>query len=89
MSKSILVIDTKDLKDMIEVLRMNEMYCEANVLEQCPLQETTELLEALEWLNRRARIWGECDLPEEKNGFLIAVKKDYDKLHKALGGKDE
>ena len=75
MSKSILVIDTKDLKDMIEVLRMNEMYCEANVLEQCPLQDTTELLEALEELSKNMRFESDIDA--------------YNKLHKALGGKDE
>ena len=72
MSKSILVIDTQDLKDMIEVLRMNEMYCEANVLEQCPLQDTTELLEALEELSKNMRFESDIDA--------------YNKLYKALGG---
>lgn len=84
MSKSILVIDTKDLKDMIEVLRMNEMYCEANVLEQCPLQDTTELLEALEELKNRFDEFYGCP-----PNYDDELKITFNKLRKALGGKDE
>ena len=77
MSKSILVIDTKDLKDMIEVLRMNEMYCEANVLEQCPLQDASELLEL-----KKIRKWWLSQTIE----WRTTVVNEY---NKALGGKDE
>jgi hypothetical protein len=76
--KSILVIDTEDFKDIIEVLKMNEMYCEARTLENCPLQDTTELLEILGTLYA-------C-VDDYYNEY---AEHQYNKLRNALGGNDE
>ena len=48
---------------------------------QCPLQDTTELLEALEYLYTMSCI----DILNDKELRDLA----YNKLHKALGGQDE
>ena len=49
---------------------------------QCPLQDTTELIEDLKLLEECAKVASECDIND-----MDDVRQSYNKLHKALGGK--
>jgi len=53
--------------------------------QQCPLQDTTELLEALKEIGL-ARIWCGSDITVPVN---MQKEKAYNKLHKALGGTSD
>ena len=97
MNKSILVIDTP--KSCIECKynlnvghrnmcalneKIEEVYHTRKRHQQCPLQDTTELLEALESLNN-------IGVSDGEGGFYNPIqfhkKKEYNKLYKALGGE--
>ena len=57
---------------------------------QCPLQDTTELLEALEVLKRNySQAISIISLHEIDNGTLVfpSLQMAYNKLYKALGGE--
>jgi hypothetical protein len=75
MSKSILVIDTEDFKDIMETLRSNELYTEARILEK-HTQDTTELLEALRSLYACADDY-----------YEVYAEHKYNNIYKALGGE--
>lgn len=84
MSKSMIVIDTADrcwdceLKKSCKVISRNQSGSKWNVVHpQCPLQDTTELLEALEVLFNF------------DNYYIDQLEEAYFKLKQALGGNNE
>lgn len=106
MSKSILVIDAADrcwgceLKKSCKVIPKNQSGSKWNVIHpQCPLQDTTELLEALERiaLNKNVKIMTyekyDIDKPRESIYFsdsatTVILDEDYNTIKQALIDKD-
>ena len=93
MSKSILVIDTPsscrecyNSDNNIGVHCIYKFHGKARTQRhpQCPLQDTTELLEALESINNMGVSDGEGGY---YNPIQFHKKKQYNKLYKALGGE--
>ena len=66
---------------LVNKLHTTKLISLTGIRKDCPLQDTTELLEALEEL-KYATTLGKESFRKDKNYF-------YNKLHKALGGQDE
>ena len=104
MGKSILVIDTPKscLDCMLAYEQPHDSgvyYCikkrnldieeyETQRHPQCPLQDTTELLEALEELDKAKKYAISKIGIFTKDGEKEKLETAYNKLHKALGGND-
>ena len=64
-----------------EAIEINKWVNEKMKHHRCPLQDTTELLEALGMIGNQKDYMGYSPFKES-----MSIKSHYNKLHKALGG---